>query len=92
MLSKVDFKTDLDTCHSQTFFQRDHIAVCSKPKIEWLLADMSILVSNFVAVQMHHVISDDDLQFIANHAEVTAVFCSAELIPRVRATLFMNVA
>ena len=92
MLSKVDFKTDLDTCHSQTFFQRDHIAVCSKPKIEWLLADMSILVSNFVAVPMHHVISDDDLQFIANHAEVTAVFCSAELIPRVRATLFMNVA
>ena len=44
---------------------------------------MSILVSNFVAVPMHHVISDEDLQFIAHHAEVTAVFCSAELIPRV---------
>jgi fatty acid CoA ligase FadD9 len=62
--------------------RRDHVAVCSKPKIEWLLADMSILVSNFVAVPIHHVISDEDLQFITHHAEVTAVFCSADLIPR----------
>lgn len=59
------------------------MAVCSKPKIEWLLADMSILVSNFVAVPIHHVISDEDLQFITHHAEVTAVFCSTDLIPRV---------
>lgn len=59
------------------------MAVCSNPKIEWLLADMSILVSNYVAVPMHHVISDEDLAFITHHAEVTAVFCSAELIPRV---------
>jgi long-chain acyl-CoA synthetase len=60
--------------------ENDKIAIISNNRPEWNFCDFGCQQANMITVPIFPTISDHDLQFILNHAEVKAVFISDKLI------------
>ena len=55
---------------------KDKVAIISNNRPEWNFCDFGCQQANIVTVPIFPTISNTDLQFILNHAEVKAVFIS----------------
>ncbi len=56
----------------------DRIAIYAKNRAEWMMTDFAILLAGCVSVPMYDSLKFDNLCYIAEHAEVRAVFCDKE--------------
>ncbi len=59
---------------------KDKVAIISNNRPEWNFCDFGCQQANIVTVPVFPTISNHDLQFIINHAEVKAVFVSDKAI------------
>lgn len=59
---------------------KDKVAIISNNRPEWNFCDFGCQQANIVTVPIFPTISNHDLQFIINHAEVKAVFVSDKAI------------
>ncbi|MES2565447.1 MAG: long-chain fatty acid--CoA ligase [Bacteroidota bacterium] len=59
---------------------KDKVAIISNNRPEWNFCDFGCQQANIVTVPIFPTISNNDLQFILNHAEVKAVFISDKSI------------
>jgi long-chain acyl-CoA synthetase len=59
---------------------KDKVAIIANNRPEWVFADYGCQQAGIVTVPVFPTISNNDLKFILNHAEVTAVFISDKKI------------
>lgn len=59
---------------------KDKVAILSNNRPEWNFCDFGCQQANIVTVPVFPTISNNDLQFILNHAEIKAVFISDKSI------------
>src|ERR1700752_778954 len=62
------------------FNENDKVAIISNNRPEWNFCDFGAQQANIVSVPIFPTISNTDLQFILNHAEVKAIFISDKSI------------
>ena len=55
---------------------KDKVAIISNNRPEWNFCDFGCQQANIVTVPVYPTISNDDLKYIINHAEVAAIFIS----------------
>src|SRR5512137_2389750 len=60
----------------------DRIAQISPNRVEWNFVDMAILQVGAIHVPIYPTISEEDYEFILNHAEVSYVFVSGKELLR----------
>jgi long-chain acyl-CoA synthetase len=60
--------------------REDKVAIIANNRPEWVFADYGCQMAGIVTVPVFPTISNNDLQFILNHAEVKAVFISDKKI------------
>ncbi len=54
---------------------------------EWVLVDAALHAYNFISVPLYDTLGPDAVEYICNHAELTAVACSAAVAPIMVAAL-----
>jgi long-chain acyl-CoA synthetase len=59
---------------------KDKVAIIANNRPEWVFADYGCQQAGIVTVPVYPTISNNDLQFIINHAEVKAIFISDKKI------------
>jgi long-chain acyl-CoA synthetase len=60
--------------------EHDKVAIISNNRPEWNFCDFGCQQANMISVPIFPTISDHDLEFILNHAEVKAIFISDKSI------------
>ena len=53
---------------------RDHVAILSDNRLEWIISDLAILMNGAVDVPRGVDITDEEILYIVNHSESTMVF------------------
>src|ERR1035437_5061217 len=69
--------------------REDKIAIIANNRPEWNFADMGIQMSGAVSIPIYPTISENDLKFIFNDAQVKLVFVSSdELFQKIKKNKF----
>lgn len=72
-----DFAAGLNTMVSQ----RETVAMCSENSTNWVVADMALQSLNIISVMIHQTISEEDVEWLVNHAKLDAVVTAPHLLP-----------
>jgi long-chain acyl-CoA synthetase len=61
---------------------REHVGLFGDNRLEWILADYGVQLCGAVDVPRGRDVTDDELVFIINHAEIRVAFVESELLCR----------
>jgi len=70
------------------FKKGDRIAILSDNRLEWLVVDLACQVLGIIDVPRAANVSTDEIEYILNHAEVSAVVCETPVVFRKLAQVY----
>lgn len=68
-----------------TFLKRnDHVGLCSKNRVEWIIGDLACIMKGLVIVPYHFTLEPETLHYMTIHSDVRCVIIESQFIDQVR--------
>ncbi|KAJ6232560.1 long-chain-fatty-acid--coa ligase [Anaeramoeba flamelloides] len=59
------------------------VGICMKNRIEWIVSDFALTLSNFPSVCLHYDWGISEMEKIVNHSECSAIICDHHTFPKI---------